>query len=300
MASGRLERSSTERLSAPHRPLAMFSSTQTFGAGTSLAGPTQEAGARRARQEEKQTCLPLTVRCIERAAEQRADAGGELRFHGSEPGVLLLVGMVESLTRQAASIEFTLNDATGRIKTRLYLSDRQSSDLDNLAPGCYVSAFGGVRTAPEIHFAAMGLRIVESADEVSYHMIEAVHAAVRLRRGAPADPMTPAPKRPAPVEAAAAEELSPPKGAAPGAVPAAAAAATTAAPGERLAGSTLRKAVYRFVQQAGEGRPEGVSFVAVCNHVDPTPADEVTGALQKLVDAGEIFTTIDDGHFLCL
>jgi len=276
----------------------MFSSTQTFGAGTSLAGPTQEAGARRARQEEKQTCLPLTVRCIEWAVERRAEADGELRFHGSEQGVLLLVGVVEAVTRQAASIEFTLNDATGRIKARHYLSERQSGALEDLTPGRYVSAFGAVRTAPEVHFAAAGLRLVESADEVSYHLIEAAHAALKLRRGASADAATPSPKKPALAEAA--PDYTPSKVVLAAAPEAAAPAATAAAPKERLSGSALRKAIYKFVQQEGEGRAEGVAFAAIRSHVGSTPEDEVTAALQKLVDAGEIFTTIDDGHFQIL
>jgi len=276
----------------------MFSSTPAFtasAAGMTQAGLTQDAAAKKTRQEDKQTCLPLTVRTIERALDERVDNGGELRFFGTEPGVLLLVGTVEGLTRQAASVEFTLNDATGRIRTRHYLSDRQASGLDALAAGCYVSVFGSVRTAPEVHFAAAGLHLVESADEISYHMVEAAHASLRLRKGAAiADPTTPSPKKLMP----AAEETSPPKVAGPAA--ALEAAAPTAAPRERLSGSALKKAVFKFVQAEGEGKPEGVAFTAVCSHVDPTPADEVTNALQKLVDSGEIFTTIDDAHFQIL
>mmetsp|Transcript_3583 Transcript_3583/g.7224 ORF Transcript_3583/g.7224 Transcript_3583/m.7224 type:complete len:96 (-) Transcript_3583:247-534(-) len=80
----------------------------------------------------------------------------------------------------------------------------------------------------------------------------------------------------------------------------AAEAAIADAPKERLSSSGLKKAVLRFLQKEGEGRPEGVSVAAVCGHISSTPADDVTTALQKLVDAGEIFTTIDDEHVLCL
>merc|ERR1719221_205716 len=100
--------------------------------------------------------------------------------------MLILMGVVENLVRQTMSIEFSLNDATDRIKARFYMSDRQASALEKLGPGCHVCVFGNVRTAPEKHFAVTGMRLVESADEVSFHMIEAALAAVKLQgpRGA--------------------------------------------------------------------------------------------------------------------
>jgi len=274
----------------------MFSSAQVFGAGgvaqveRSLSVP--DALTKKGRQEDRQTCLPVTVRAIEQAVERRADTGGELQFHGTEPGMLLLVGLVESLTRQTASIELSLNDATGRIRARHYVSDRQSADLAGLEPGRYVSLFGAVRTAPEVHFAAAGMSLVRSVDEVSYHMIEAAYAALRLQRGS-AEAVTPALKS----HSAADAGLSPAKTDKPVAAPDAGFSTASSLP---LSGSGLRKAILRFIQQEGEGKPEGVSLPSVCKHIDSTPADEVSAGLEKLVEAGEIFTTIDDGHFQSL
>nr|QDO16213.1 replication protein A 32 kDa subunit [Lingulodinium polyedra] len=262
--------------------------------GQAGAGP--EAALKRARQEDRQTCLPVTVRAVERALERRAEAGEEaLSFHGTEPGMLILVGTVEAMARQAASIEFSLNDATGRIKARYYLSDRQGRELEDLAPGRHVSVFGGVRTAPEVHLAVTGLRLVQSADEVSFHLIEAAHAALRLQRRH-LEPKTPSkPPASARTADAAAMDVSPPKLERPPAE--VAPAAVPAAPKAALSGDGLRKAIFAFLQKEGDGRPEGVSFAALCGHADPAPADEVSAALELLVNDGEIYTTIDDGHF---
>jgi len=276
----------------------MFGSSTFVTTQLEVAVPEAQAAARKPRQEDRQTCLPVTVRAIEHAMEQRADTGGELRVHGSEPGVLLLVGLVEAMTRQSASIELSLNDGTGRIKARHYVSERQSGDLDALAPGRYVTVFGALRTAPEVHFAVAGMTLVQSADEVSYHMVEAAYAALKLQKGR-TEPVTPAPKKHMAAEAG----LSPPKEttvATASAVGAPAAVAAKEPSGERLSGSGLRKAALKFLQREGEGRPEGVPLAAVCQHVAPTPADEVAAALQKLVDSGEVYTSIDDEHFLPL
>merc|ERR1711956_73606 len=74
---------------------------------------------------------------------------------------------------------------------------------EGLAAGQYVSLFGNVRTAPEFHFAVAGIRPVRTADEVSYHMIEVAHTAMRLQDGSasavqnaqPRSPKTPEPKK---------------------------------------------------------------------------------------------------------
>merc|ERR1711933_679457 len=57
---------------------------------------------------------------------------------------------------------------------------------------------GEVRASPVQHLAVKGMRPLESADEVSYHMIEAAHAALNLQKnsaGRQTDPSTPASKK---------------------------------------------------------------------------------------------------------
>merc|ERR1719277_569875 len=133
---------------------------------------------------------------MEVAVAKRLDAGEDLNFFGCEPGVLVLVAVVESVVRQSTGLEMSLNDATGRIKARYFVTDPQPGELERIVPGTYVSAFGGVRSAPALHFAVQGLRPVESADEVSYHMIEVAHAMLRLQQPQKTfDPATPAPKK---------------------------------------------------------------------------------------------------------
>merc|ERR1711972_351711 len=125
---------------------------------------------------------------------------------------LILVAAVETVARQGSSLEVTLNDATGRIKARHFVTEPEPKDLHEVIPGRYFSFYGSVRTAPAVHFAVTGLRRVQSANEVSYHMIESAHAALRLRKGRPsAEPATPSPKKPtrAGLEGSTRKELPP-------------------------------------------------------------------------------------------
>nr|ABI14255.1 single-stranded DNA-binding replication protein A [Pfiesteria piscicida] len=140
--------------------------------------------AKKQRPEENFTCLPVTLRQMEAALAKRAGSGEELTFFGVEPKELIVVAAVESIARQGTSLEMTINDGTGRLKARYFVTDAQPDDSDRIVPGRYISAFGGLRAAPAVHFAINGLRLVESVDEVSYHVIEVAHAALRLQVGA--------------------------------------------------------------------------------------------------------------------
>nr|QDO16283.1 replication protein A 32 kDa subunit [Lingulodinium polyedra] len=260
--------------------------SQGPGLATGLAA--QEGAAKKARHEDKQTCLPVTVRAVEEALGLRGDEAGEgLRFHGTDQGMLILVGVVEGLVRQPASVEFTLNDTTGRIKARHYLVSQEAKALQDLAEGQYVCVFGSVRAAPTLHVAVAGLRPLESPDEVSYHMVEAAHAALKLQKAGEL-PTTPSPRRPAAAAAQAPGE--------PGAAPMELSAPKRA----RLEGAALRGAVLAFLRGAAAGRPEGASLAALCGHLQPAPEEEVRAALQALVGDGDVYNTLDENHFQCV
>merc|ERR1719401_2152317 len=143
-----------------------------------------ESASRRPRQEEKQSCLPVTIRAIEAAVAKRQDSGDELNFFGLELSTLIVVAVVENVVRQSTGLEVSLNDGTGRIKARYFCTDPQPGELERIAAGTYISACGNVRAAPALHFAINGLKPIESADEVSYHMIEVAHAMLSLQQPA--------------------------------------------------------------------------------------------------------------------
>lgn len=258
-----------------------------------------EKKAQEGMPEDNQACLPVTVRSIEVAKAQRTDAD-DLCFFGTSPAVLIVVGIAESVVQQTTNLELQVNDGTGRIKARLYLTELgQREKLKDIVPGRYVSMFGGVRTAPEFHFAAMGIRVVVESDEISYHAIEAAHAALKLLKAhkRALEPTTPNSKQALPAAPAGgrADNVSPPKALEP-----ARAATSPGEPMKPLSGAGLKSAIQHFLQRSAEASPEGAHFSKVADHVFPTPLAEVQATLRQLVVDGEIFNTIDDDHFSCV
>jgi len=274
----------------------MFGASQGFSFGQTA--PEAPAGAKRARQEEKQTCVPVTVRILQDAvATSKASDSQEVLVHGSEAGIVHLVGVVEELVQQTAMTEFQLNDASGRIKVRHYASGAALGEgLEGLTAGRYVSVIGNLRTSPATHVSAMSFRAVTSADEVSYHMIEVALATLRLRNSTAgaaqpagvgvqttptkrveADSTISPMKVDAPMQVAAPESMMP------------------ARPTTDLRSSVL-KLLREEQDNAGDTGTALANILAKLQHFQ-TPSGKVQQLLSELVNEGEIYTTIDDEHF---
>jgi hypothetical protein len=282
----------------------MFSS-QSFvasQAGQAMGSPD----AKPAKQEEKMTCLPVTVRLVETsmAAAQKSEDGGIL-FHGSEPGMLLLVGVVENASQQATGLEFCLNDSTGKISARYYSNEPDA--MAGIEAGRYVSVAAQLRTSPAVHLSVTSISLVGSADEISYHMIDVVHSALKIQRAKTGilEPPTPQPRR-----VATPMQISPEKETAAismtvhaGAVASPAVASTPVVSpalvktSQALQGATLRNAVVDFLRQEGEGRDEGVALTVICARMAPAGRSDILSVLGELVSEGDAFNTIDDDHF---
>jgi replication factor A2 len=279
----------------------MFGSSQMFTMGASPTGETLVMGAgsaeaRKPRQEEKQSCLPVTVQAIRVATSGKSD--DDVQIHGVEPNILILVGTVESLSQQAACTEFVLNDGTGRIRAKYFSNGSENVSL-GIESGRYVSLAAQLRTAPEPHVSVTAMRAVRTADEISYHMIECAHAMLKLQRRN-VESVTPTKKN---VSISDVDmKITPSKIAAetPGSMPAPAVEVSVPA-AKVLTGEALREAILTFLKQEGETKPEGTNMEQLCaQFASSSGRAEVAALMEKLTQNGEIFNTIDDNHFSAL
>jgi hypothetical protein len=287
-------------------PLAskMFGSSQAFGANAA-ASPE----AKRPKQEEKQTVVPVTVRILEDAvAAAKVSDSDEVLIHGSEAGTVHLVGVIEALVEQTAMIEFTLNDASGRMKVRHYNSG--AALAEGLAVGRYVCVTGNLRTSPATHVSAMSLRPVSSADEVSYHMIEVALAALRLRSSAAGGGLqlgglsmttgmkATGPDTPSPKKVEGGNLISPMKVDAPMQVmePESVMSSTMQSRPTTDLRTSLLTVLQEEKDKVGEEGLALAAIVAKLAHCQAPPS-KVQQLLSDLVTEGEVFTTIDEEHF---
>lgn len=278
---------------------------------------TQGDGGRPAKKEERLSVVPVTVRTLADAAAVAKTSGGDssVLIHKTEPGFVVVVGCVESVTKNATTAEIIINDATGRIMAK-YFSNQGDSALESVEVGKYVTVAGNVRTSPAVHLSAQTLRLVRSADEISYHMIEAAHAMLKLTRPQLAMPtatkdvfMTPVVSATPPPKSSmqsAADVLMTPAKEPDAAVAAPVAAAAAAAPpmpaakgGQALEGPALRNEVLKIITAMQSENPteEGIHKDRVFQKLPATPQAAVEAMLKQLDSEGEIFSTISEDFY---
>lgn len=274
-------------------------------APTQGGSPSKAAPGGKGRQDEKQSCLPVTVRLLETALA-KVSGNSELSIHGTEPAFVVLVGVVEALTRQATGLEFSINDATGRIRVRYFTSD--VAVLEAIVAGTYVTVVGVARSSPTSHVSAQWVHPCASADQISYHAIEVAHAALRLQKGVREPVLAPSSTSviaPAPREVSASQAVADGYPSPPVQTPqtvatparAASAAEMTQKPPE---GPALKTAVLAALKAAGD-KPEGLPFAELMKEL-PTTTQESTlrSALTTLIDTGDVYNTLDEEHFALL
>ncbi|CAK9049135.1 unnamed protein product [Durusdinium trenchii] len=287
-----------------------------FG-GISFAtqGASQIASPDRQRRADDRTnMLPVTVRMLEIAhAASKSNGDGELHFHGSEtsPGMLLLVANVKAVHAQQTNMaEFTVEDGTGELRARFFATDGEAQEkaIQSFTVGSWVKLFGHFRSSPSPHFSVSILRPVKSADDVTHHLLEVAHSALKCAQqtgGLSADLTTPAPKL------QSTEPWTPEKSTTPDAEPhmeVDAEGAKMPVPVSTqitvLEGVPLRSALMKILQakaeqgdEVGYSAPEAVQKLEKDNKVS---LDSVKKMLIQLVDEGELFNTTDDEHFAIL
>lgn len=166
----------------------------------------------------------------------------------------MLVAIVEGVVRQSTGLEMTLNDSTGRLRARYFVTEPLPGELDAIQPGRYVSLFGSMRSAPTPHFAANGVRLVDCADEASVHLMEAAYTMLRLQQ----------PAEPAFAKASDSEPPQTPQKSAPEMQEVAAPATSPTHPAS-LQGAELQAAVTEVLSASGSA--EGLTIAAIAEKV---------------------------------
>jgi hypothetical protein len=278
----------------------MFSSSLSFGGYNPSASQadvpmdaTQGSPQKGQLGGESHTLVPVTIHMMEQAAVSQAP-GGDLRVDGRMANMMLVVGAVEDLNRQQASMEFFLNDSTGRMKARFFFP--ADLKLDSVQNGTYVSAVGQLKTQPSVHFSLVSLHPVQSPDQISYHMIEVAHASLRNKgklaspeKAAAFSPQKDAPATvPRPLVSTTGPSPQPMMTAVskPNPVPMAPAASDSA---------PLREQIATFLRTFQTDT--GAALEELNTRFSTAGPQAVKTAIDSLLDEGEAYTTIDDTHF---
>lgn len=72
-------------------------------------------------------------------------------------------------------------------------------------------------------------------------------------------------------------------------------------PKVKLEGDALKNAVIELLRKEGPATGElGVELAKVFAGLEATPSADVKGCVTQLLDDGDVYTTVDDDHFLTI
>lgn len=231
--------------------------------------------------------IPVTIHMLEKAVVE----GTETKIDGRNANMMIVVGAVEEFNRHASNLmEFVLNDSTGKIKIRYFISNPDLK-MDSIKNGMYVTAVGTLKNQPSLHFSVVALHPVKTPDEISHHIIDVAHSSLR-HKGKMAS------KQPSTTKAG--ESLFMTQGFSSSPPPAVAAAPRPMVPTSSpvvapKAEGPLSEQIAAFL--SSQQKDEGVAFTELTAHFNTVGAEAVKAAIDVLLDDGTAYTTIDDHHF---
>jgi len=262
-------------------------SQSQFGGGGFMPEKAQSpAGGKGGRARGEQTMLPVTIKQILNAAKTEDET---LKIDGREVNQVIVVGEVMSMDSQALCNSYQLDDGTGRIDIRWWV-DQETSELHAdkrslVTDTTYVRVVGKIRNfQDQQQVVAFDVRPVKDFNEITCHMLQAVHVHLVHTTQAPAS-------------SAPAGESAPTFGYGQSAPTATSAPATGIGMAMDSGLSEIQKVVMGIIERYGEGEM-GCEFGKVQTEVGAKySVAEMRDAIEFLSSEGHLYSTIDEDHF---
>lgn len=262
------------------------------GGGGYLAGgsPFGSAGGSPGGQFRRGAALhslrPVMIGQLLNATQAHSDA--EWMIEDAEIGQVTVVASVITIKNQATNCVYWIDDGSGRVEARHWVDSANEEDSErwgSITEGAYIRVMGGLKMfGNKRYINAQHIRPVKDHHEFLFHTLEAMTVTRIFEKGPPPRPSD-AGKDP---RAVAGGSVTGPS--------AYTAQSNTASSTDQYAHlPPLQRRIAEFMLS----RPpadEGIHVGAIARSVGGD-ARAISEALDKLMDDGYVFTTIDDSHF---
>ncbi|KAF5330919.1 hypothetical protein D9619_005432 [Psilocybe cf. subviscida] len=253
-----------------------------------LFKPTLKKGDSNAAQrtEISNSLRPFTIAQINHATQAHTDA--EWRVDDVEIGQVSIVAQVVSIQKQTTNCVYILDDGSGQVEARHWVdssSDEDGSKWSDIEENRYVRVTGGLKSfGKKRYINASHIRNVTDPHEIYFHVLEAIAVTLTIERGPPSNPN--AANARTKVESGAG-------------ISAYSAQSNAPAHNDQFAHlpALQRKIVHFIMSQPLQD--EGIHVAAIAKAIGASGEDarKISDALDRLMDDGHVFTTIDDSHF---
>ncbi|ORX37236.1 hypothetical protein BD324DRAFT_650842 [Kockovaella imperatae] len=244
--------------------------------GSPYGSQGSQDGAKKNRSN--QTLRPVTIKQILEA--DQAHPSADFTIDGQEVGSILVVGSVRNSNNSATKVSYEVGDGTGYIDVNQWLdtADDEGGKMDGISQDKYVSILGSIKVfGGKRQISATHIRPITNHDEVFNHLLKAVYVSMTVRypNGVPNDGGARG------AGGAVANDYS--------------AGTTNGADSSAWAGlPPLQRKIMEIV--AADDTDEGIHVATVTRQMGNVNVDEVTNAIEKLMDDGQLYPTHDEFH----
>ncbi|RDB21447.1 Replication factor A protein 2 [Hypsizygus marmoreus] len=249
--------------------------------GSPYSASGSPSGARS--KEASHSLRPLTVAQVIKATQAHADA--EWTVDEMEIGQITIVGQVVTVQSQTTNCVYWIDDGTGRIEARHWVDSSSEEDAGKwggIEESMYVRVTGALKTfGNKRYINANHIRVATDPHEIYFHILETIAVTLMVDRGQSSLHGQPAaPSRGAGVSAYTNQSHT-----------------TTNINDQFSYLPPLQQKIARFISsQPRSDEGVHVSVIARATGSDGD-AEKISEALDKLMDEGLVYSTIDDSHF---
>ena len=197
-----------------------------------------------------------------------------------------VIAQIMGITKQTNAVTLELDDGTGRIETRYWLSpeaeeeeaNAEMAEVEKWQEGVYIRVFGHLRQfkqSDKNSFIALSIKPITDFNEITFHLLESVFTHLKNLKDVKGDPMD---------------------------IHSTSTVINNAVHPPQQGGVDLQPlyaTVLEIIQTSSASSAEGASIQLICEQMSPYGLgdDQIKGAIQYLSSEGHIYPTFDEEHF---
>ncbi|THH26464.1 hypothetical protein EUX98_g7719 [Antrodiella citrinella] len=247
------------------------------GGGSQFNSPSGQA---RQRSSVAQSLRPLTIKQVYSATQAHTDA--EWMLEENELGHITVVAQVMEIKKQTTNSVYTIEDGSGRIEARHWVDStmEDDEDPDQIIETAYVRILGGIKSfGNKRYINTSHIRLCKDPSEFYFHVIESVYCKKLADKGLTS-----------PVQGDVKPNIAELNGASAYTAP-----AHNVSTDQYTHLAPLEKSIVTFMVSQPPN-DEGIHVGAIARAVGGSAAS-ISAALDKLMDEGHVYTTLDESHY---
>ncbi|KAK0228729.1 replication protein A subunit RPA32 [Armillaria fumosa] len=247
------------------------------------AGGSPGGGNRRT--DTSQSIRPFTIAQLTKATQAHTDA--EWTLDDAVIGHVTTVGQVTRVQKQATNSVYDIDDGTGHIEVRHWNETTNEEDdikWSGIQENHVARVVGSLKTFGSKRYVnATQIRVAEDPHELLFHILECATCTLIADRGPPVTGQQPVRSDGQPVTGSSTSAYQ-------------SHSAQPVSHDEYAHLPKLQRDIVNFMLKQ-DNSEEGVHVASIARSIGGGDAQKISDALDRLMDEGIVFSTIDDSHF---